>query len=63
MEINEYQSQIRDYGDYPLELGPFSVILSLQNNVGKLSAKLKNERQQCAEEVIAKDKALQEKLC
>lgn len=29
----------------------------------ELSAKLKNERQQCAEEVIAKDKALQEKLC
>ena len=40
MEINEYQNQIRDYIDYPKELGPFSVILSLQNNVGNLSNKL-----------------------
>lgn len=28
-----------------------------------LSKKLRQERQQCAEDVIAKDKALQEKLC
>ena len=28
-----------------------------------LSEKLRQERQQCAEDVIAKDKALQEKLC
>lgn len=40
MEVNDYQNQIRDYVDYPEELGPFSVILSLQNNVGKLSEKL-----------------------
>ena len=40
MEINDYQVQIRDYIDYPPELGPFSVILSLQNNVGNLSSKL-----------------------
>ena len=40
MEINDYQKQIRDWIDYPLELGPFSIILSLQNNVGNLSAKL-----------------------
>ena len=40
MEINDYQKQIRDYIDYPLTLGPFSVILDLQNNVGNLSAKL-----------------------
>lgn len=42
MEVNDYQNQIRDYIDYPTELGPFSVILSLQNNVGKLSEKLNN---------------------
>lgn len=40
MEVNDYQNQIRDYVDYPLELGPFSIILSLQKNVGKLSEKL-----------------------
>lgn len=40
MEVNEYQNQIRDYVEYPEELGPFSVILSLQNNVGKLAEKL-----------------------
>lgn len=40
MEINDYQTQIRDYIDYPLELGPYSIILSLQNNVGVLSDKL-----------------------
>lgn len=40
MEVNDYQKQIRDYINYPVELGPFSVILSLQNNVGNLSLKL-----------------------
>lgn len=42
MEINEYQNKIRDWIDYPAELGPFSVILSLQNNVGNLANKLNN---------------------
>jgi len=40
MEINDYQKQIRDYINYPVELGPFSVILDLQNNVGILANKL-----------------------
>ena len=40
MDINDYQKTIREYIDYPLELGPFSVILDLQNNVGALSNKL-----------------------
>ena len=40
MEINDYQNQIREYIDYPPELGPFSIILSLQNNVGNLASKL-----------------------
>ena len=40
MDINDYQKTIREYVDYPLELGPFSVILDLQNNVGTLSNKL-----------------------
>ena len=40
MDINDYQKTIREYADYPLELGPFSVILDLQNNVGILSNKL-----------------------
>ncbi len=40
MEINDYQKTIREYIDYPIELGPFSVILDLQNNVGSLANKL-----------------------
>lgn len=40
MEANEYQNEIRKYSNYPQEVGPFTVILTLQNNVGKLSAKL-----------------------
>ena len=40
MEISEYQAQIRNYIDYHVELGPFSVILDLVNNVGILSEKL-----------------------
>ncbi len=40
MEINDYQKQIRDYIDYPVELGPFTLILDLQSEVGKLSEKL-----------------------
>ena len=40
MEINDYQKTIREYLDYPVEIGPFSVILDLQNNVGILANKL-----------------------
>lgn len=40
MEINDYQKTIREYLDYPVELGPFSVILDLQNNIGILANKL-----------------------
>ena len=40
MEINEYQTQIRNFAEYPVEIGPFTVILDLQKNVGVLSDKL-----------------------
>lgn len=40
MEINEYQTQIRNFIEYPVEVGPFTVILELQKNVGNLSEKL-----------------------
>ena len=40
MEINEYQTQIRNFIEYPIEIGPFTVILDLQKNVGILSEKL-----------------------
>lgn len=40
MDINDYQSQIRNFIDYPIEIGPFTVILDLQKNVGNLSEKL-----------------------
>jgi len=40
MDINEYQANIRNFIDYPVEIGPYSIILSLQENVGILSGKL-----------------------
>ena len=40
MEINDYQTQIRNYVDYPTDIGPFTTILDLSLNVGKLSDKL-----------------------
>ena len=40
MEANDYQLQIRNFIEYPLEIGPFSVILDLQKDVGRLSEKL-----------------------
>ena len=40
MDINEYQTQIRNYVDYPTDIGPFTTILDLSLNVGKLSDKL-----------------------
>lgn len=40
MDINEYQHTIRNYIDYPKEIGPYSVILALQEHVGTLSGKL-----------------------
>ena len=40
MEANDYQLQIRNFIEYPLEIGPFSVILDLQKDVGTLSEKL-----------------------
>ena len=42
MNFSEYQDNIRPYIDYPLELGPFQIILDLTNNVGILSNKLYN---------------------
>ena len=40
MEINEYQTQIRNFAEYPVEIGPFTVILDLHKNIGTLSDKL-----------------------
>lgn len=40
MDINTYQKTIREYINYPKEVGPYSVILSLSKNLGKLSEKL-----------------------
>lgn len=40
MEINEYQTKIRNFIEYPVEVGPFTVILELQKNIGNLSEKL-----------------------
>lgn len=40
MEISEYQTKAREWIDYPTEVGPYSIILALQEHVGILSGKL-----------------------
>ena len=40
MDLNDYQSQIRQHINYPTEVGPYSVILALMKDVGHLSEKL-----------------------
>ena len=40
MDINEYQIKIQEYKNYPEEIGPYSSILSLTKNIGRLSEKL-----------------------
>ena len=40
MELNECQLMLRNYIDYPPELGPFSCAFSLWTNTGKLSEKM-----------------------
>jgi len=42
MEINEYQNQIINFITYPPELGPFYNTISLQNDIGNLSNKIKD---------------------
>ena len=42
MEINEYQETVKNYIDYPTELGPYYLILDMMGDVGKLSDKIKN---------------------
>lgn len=41
MIFNEFQTRIRDYADYPRELGPFYVIMDMMKNVGVISDNLK----------------------
>ena len=40
MDINEYQTKIQEYKNYPEEIGHYSTILSLTKNIGRLSEKL-----------------------
>lgn len=40
MEINDYQNQIRNYQDYPYELGPFTTTLGMMNALGKVCGKI-----------------------
>ena len=42
MDFNEYQDNAKVYARYHKELGPFSVILDMQSNMGKISGKLFN---------------------
>ncbi len=42
MDINEYQDKIKEYVNYPKEIGPYSTILALMQDTGKLSEKLNN---------------------
>lgn len=41
MDAFEFQTQIRNFADYPVDLGPFYTVLGLQEEVGKLSEKLR----------------------
>ena len=40
MELDECQLMLRNYVDYPPELGPFSCAFSLWTNTGKLAEKM-----------------------
>lgn len=42
MELNEFQTQLQNFGDYPHALGPYFTILGITSNTGKLSDKLAN---------------------
>lgn len=42
MDINEYQAKIREHINYPQEIGPYSIILALSQDLGRLSEKLNN---------------------
>lgn len=41
MDAFEYQTQIKNFADYPLELGPYYTILGIYDELGKLSEKLR----------------------
>lgn len=42
MELEQYQQKVRSYANYPLELGPYAIILNLQEDIGTLSGKLRS---------------------
>ena len=41
MEFNDYQEQVRNFVDYPVEIGPFSVIYGIMSDTGTLAYKLR----------------------
>ncbi len=41
MNLNEFQENIKNFEDYPTDLGPYYLILGAQSELGKLSEKLK----------------------
>ena len=41
MEFNDYQEQVRNFVDYPIEIGPFSVIYGIIGDVGTLAEQLR----------------------
>lgn len=41
MDAFEYQTQLRNFIDYPVELGPYYTILGIYDELGKLSEKLR----------------------
>ena len=42
MKLIDYQENIKNYNDYPLDLGPYYLILGAQQSLGKLSERLKD---------------------
>ena len=41
MNLNEFQENIKNFEEYPTDLGPYYLILGAQSELGKLSEKLK----------------------
>ena len=41
MNLNEFQENIKNFEEYPTDLGPYYLILGDQSELGKLSEKLK----------------------
>jgi hypothetical protein len=58
MELNDCQLMLRNYIDYPPELGPFSCAFSLWTDTGRLSEKMHKVLEEKHGEFEDRDKSL-----